>query len=49
MFPGCSFNLPSRTGPTGASACMINSAEQDSQSGTNSGFYRSRRYRPPLC
>jgi hypothetical protein len=42
-FSGCSFNLPAQTGPTGASSCMIAVGDQNSQGGTNNGFYTSKR------
>ncbi|MCF3135580.1 NucA/NucB deoxyribonuclease domain-containing protein [Streptomyces olivochromogenes] len=43
-FPGCSIRgVPSRTGPKGASACMISEADQDYQGGKNSGFYKAER------
>lgn len=43
-FPGCSIpGVPSRTGPAGASACMISTADQNYQGGKNSAFYRDQR------
>ncbi|MGW1768935.1 NucA/NucB deoxyribonuclease domain-containing protein [Streptomyces sp. NPDC002073] len=43
-FSGCSIRgVPSRTGPKGASACMIAESNQDYQGGKNSGFFSSER------
>ncbi|MFH8371386.1 hypothetical protein [Streptomyces sp. NPDC018031] len=43
-FSGCSIaGVPSRTGPKGASACMIKRQDQDYQGGKNSSFYRDER------
>ncbi|MFJ7159208.1 hypothetical protein ACIQUQ_30260 [Streptomyces sp. NPDC101118] len=44
-FPGCSLpRIPSRTGGTGASVCMISRTEQSVQGGTNTQFFRRWRY-----
>ncbi|WP_435652333.1 NucA/NucB deoxyribonuclease domain-containing protein [Kitasatospora purpeofusca] len=42
-FDGCSINAPQQTGPTGASACMIDERDNDSQGGIMSQFYRWER------
>lgn len=43
-FSGCSIKgVPSRTGSTGASACMISTADQNYQGGVNSTFYSDQR------
>ncbi|MFD5557662.1 hypothetical protein ACFWIA_27955 [Streptomyces sp. NPDC127068] len=43
-FSGCSISgVPTRTGPKGASACMIKVADQNYQGGKNSSFYKTER------
>ena len=42
-FAGCNFNLPSQTGPTGVSVCMIAAGDNSSQGGIMSQFYRAQR------
>ncbi|MET7944392.1 hypothetical protein [Streptomyces sp. NPDC005302] len=43
-FDGCSFpDVPSATGPTGASVCMIPATENSSQGGSNTQFFRAER------
>jgi len=42
-FPGCNINAPTTTGPTGASACMINAGDNNAQGGIMSGFYYFQR------
>jgi hypothetical protein len=38
-FSGCNINAPAGSGPSGASACMINQADNNSQGGTMAAFY----------
>ncbi|MGW2254745.1 NucA/NucB deoxyribonuclease domain-containing protein [Kitasatospora sp. NPDC001660] len=42
-FDGCNFSLPSQTGPTGVSVCMIAEGDNNSQGGIMSQFYRWQR------
>jgi hypothetical protein len=43
-FDGCDLpDVPSGTGPRGASVCMIPAAENSSQGGTNTQFFRAER------
>ncbi|MFB7500417.1 hypothetical protein ACFC09_38060 [Streptomyces sp. NPDC056161] len=43
-FDGCDLpNVLQRTGPSGASACMIPEGENNSQGGSNTQFYRAER------
>ncbi|MFJ3879137.1 hypothetical protein ACIPW5_16900 [Streptomyces sp. NPDC090077] len=42
--PGCGFaGVPTGTGPVGASVCMIATADNNSQGGTNTQFFRRDR------
>ncbi|MFD8978699.1 hypothetical protein [Streptomyces sp. NPDC059564] len=42
--PGCGFaGVPTATGPTGVSVCMIAQADNSSQGGTNTQFFRRER------
>jgi hypothetical protein len=42
-FNNCAFNLPQRTGPLGASACMITGTDNNAQGGVNTQFFRRER------
>lgn len=43
-FDDCGFpDIPSGTGPTGVSICMITARDNNSQGGSNTQFYRSER------
>ena len=43
-FSGCDLpNIPTGSGPKGASACMINASDNNAQGGLNTQFFRSER------